>query len=408
MARISADSEWRLGWRIVSACAIANATGISLLFYSYSLFIKPMEADFGLTRGEAGVVQSLVILAALGAPIIGRLVDRTGFHGMFLACTLAMAAVEVGLARWGNGFAAMALGNAAIGFIGGGSSTVLLTRPISAHFRRWRGFAFGCVGVGISLTTLFVPRWLEGVIASAGWRQGYYMLALIALVIGLPLVLALMPRTAALQGDAAAAPAAAPAAGPIDRAFLRSRDFWLITAAAVLANLATSGVIGQLSPMLQESGLAPRQAAWGITTFALGQFIGKLGGGWLLDRHDPRIVAAAITVAATGAFVLLLGAGAALGLLLCATGLLGLLQGADISIFSYFIARRFPISQYGTVFGTMHGIGWIGTAASLIGYGASFGYAHGYWLAQSVAIVLLLACAGVILMIRLPAAAATD
>lgn len=395
MARFSADSEWRLGWRIAGASAIANATGISLLFYSFSLFIKPMEADFGLTRGQAGVVQSLVIMAALGAPVIGRLVDRTGFHLMFLACTLGMVAVEVGLARWGNGFGAMALGTALIGFIGGGSSTVLLTRPISAHFVRWRGFAFGCVGVGISITTLFVPRWLEGVIATDGWRQGYYMLAIIALVIGLPLVLMLMPRSASVRGDAAAA-------GPIDRAFLRSRDFWLITAAGVLTNLATSGVIGQLSPMLQESGLAPRDAALGITTFAVGQFFGKLGGGWLLDRYDPRIVAAAFTVSATGSFVLFLIAGPVLGILLCATALLGLLQGADVSIFSYFIARRFPISQYGTIFGAMHGIGWIGTAASLVGYGASFGYAHGYWLAQSVAIGLLVLSAGVIMMIRFP------
>lgn len=395
MALFSADSEWRLGWRIAAASAIANATGISLLFYSFSLFIKPMEADFGLTRGEAGVVQSLVILAALGAPVIGRLVDRTGFHLMFLACTLGMVAVEIGLARWSNGFAAMALGTALIGFIGGGSSTVLLTRPISAHFVRWRGFAFGCVGVGISITTLFVPRWLEWVIATQGWRQGYYMLAGIALVIGLPLVLMLMPRSASVQGDA-------PARSPIDRAFLRSRDFWLITAAGVLTNLATSGVIGQLSPMLQESGIGPGQAALGITTFAIGQFIGKLGGGWLLDRFDPRIVAASFTLSAIGSFALFLSAGPVLAVLLCATALLGLLQGADISIFSYFIARRFPISQYGTIFGTMHGIGWIGTAASLIGYGASFGYAHGYWLAQSVAIALLLVCAGVILMIRLP------
>lgn len=395
MALFSADSEWRLGWRIAGASAIANATGISLLFYSFSLFIKPMEADFGLTRGQAGVVQSLVVLAALGAPVIGRLVDRTGFHLMFLACTLGMVAVEVGLARWGHGFAAMALGTALIGFIGGGSSTVLLTRPISAHFVRWRGFAFGCVGVGISITTLFVPRWLEGVIATQGWRQGYYMLAAIALVIGLPLVLMLMPRSASVRGDLAAS-------GPIDRAFLRSRDFWLITAAGLLTNLATAGVIGQLSPMLQESGIGPRQAALGITTFAMGQFFGKLGGGWLLDRYDPRIVAAAFTVSATGSFVLFLIAGPVLGILLCATALLGLLQGADVSIFSYFIARRFPISQYGTVFGAMHGIGWIGTAASLVGYGASFGYANGYWLAQSVAIVLLLICAGVILLIRFP------
>jgi len=41
--RIPADSEWHLGWRIVLACAVANGTGVSLLFYCFSLFLIPMS-----------------------------------------------------------------------------------------------------------------------------------------------------------------------------------------------------------------------------------------------------------------------------------------------------------------------------------------------------------------------------
>ena len=75
MSAAPADSEWQVGWRIVLACAVANGTGIALLFYCFSLFLIPMSTDLGLTRTDTGIVQSLIITAVLGAPVIGRLTD---------------------------------------------------------------------------------------------------------------------------------------------------------------------------------------------------------------------------------------------------------------------------------------------------------------------------------------------
>ncbi len=387
-------SEWRLGWRIAGASALANATGISLLFYTFNMFLLPMAADLGLSRGQTGTVQALVILAALGAPVIGRLADRLGWHAVFLVCTLAMGAIELSLARWGNSFAALAIGTGLIGFIGGGSSSVLLTRPINAHFRRYRGLALGMVGVGISVTTVFVPPLLQQVIAGQGWRQGYVVLAGIAIVLGLPLVLWLMPRGASTRGGAAGA-------APGDSSWLKTRDFWLMALANVLANVATSGAISQLSPMLQDKGLTAGAAALGISAFAVGQFVGKLGGGWLLDRVEPRLVASVLTGIPALAFVLLLYGPAEAAPLYFAAALLGLLQGADVSIFAFFVAHRFDVARYGTIFGALHGLGWIGTAAGAIGFGVSYDLAHGYWFAQALSVGFLVLAAAVIPLIRL-------
>ena len=386
-------SEWTDGWRIVAAAALANATGISLLFYTFNLFVLPMAADLHLTRGQGGEIQAMIIAAALGAPVIGRLADRLGFHWLFLACTLAMVATELALWRWGNSFAALALGTAVIGFIGGGSASVLLTRPVNAHFTRYRVLALGMVGTGISLTTIFVPSWLQSVIATQGWRTGYLVLAAIALVLGLPAVLALMPRNATTRG--------APAAAPLGRDYLRNRDFWLLVAANFCVGIATASAIGQLSPMLQERGLSPASAALGISSFAVGQFIGKLGGGWLLDRYDPRLVAALLNALPTIGFVLLLTQHGAFAPLMLAVGLIGVLQGADVGIFAYFVAHRFDVARYGTIFGALHGIGWIGTALGVIGVGLSYDRFGGYWAAQLAAIGLLLIAALLIPLVRL-------
>ncbi len=392
--------EWTTGWRIVAAAALANATGVSLLFYTFNLFVLPMAADLHLTRGQGGVIQSMIITAALGAPVIGYLADRLGFHWLFAACTLAMAATELAMWQWANSFAAMALGTALIGFIGGGSATVLLTRPVNAHFARHRGLALGLIGTGISLTTVFVPPWLQAFIADEGWRSGFLVLALIAVVLGLPAVLALMPRNAQSRGVPATASPAAPAA-PANRDYLRSRDFWLLVAANVCIALATAATISQLSPMLQERGLSAAAAALGISSFAAGQFIGKLGGGWLLDRFDPRVVAALLNALPTLGFVLLLSQHGNFGMLMLAAGLIGMVQGADIGVFSYFVAHLFGAQRYGTIFGALHGIGWIGTAAGVIGAGLSYDRFGGYWAVQLAAIGLLLAAAALIPLVRL-------
>lgn len=397
MSLFATDSEWHKGWRIAAASALANATGISLLFYTFNMFLLPMEHDLGLTRAQTGSVQALIITAALGAVVIGRLADRLGFHLLFLACTALMASVELGLARWGNGFWALALGVAVIGFIGGGSSSVLLTRPINAHFRRYRGLALGMVGVGISLTTVFVPPWLQGVIATQGWRQGYVMLAAIAVLLGLPLALLLMPRGASVHS--------APVAGPDeagDRDFLRSRDFWLMVTANVFASAATSGSISQLSPMLQAKGLDAATAAYGLSSFAIGQFVGKLGGGWLLDRFEPRLVAALLTLVPTLSFVVFLWSGAMILPLMIAAGLLGMLQGADVSIFGFFVAHRFDVRRYGTIFGILHAIGWLATAGGIIGFSTSFARFGSYAAPQAASIAMLLVSAALIPLIRFP------
>ena len=398
MTRSAMPSEWAAGWRIVAAGALANATGISLLFYTFNLFVLPMAADLHMTRAQGGIVQSMIITAALGAPVIGWLADRQGFHRMFLACTLLMAATELALWRWADGFAALALGTALIGFIGGGSATILITRPVNAHFKRNRGLALGLVGTGISLTTVFVPPWLQGVIAADGWRQGFLMLALFALVLGLPAVLALMPRNASTH--------ASPEAnrGPANHDHLRSRDFWLLAAANFCAAIATSATLSQLSPMLQERGLSAATAAWGISSFAAGQLFGKLGGGWLLDRFDPRRVAVVLNVVPTLGFVLLLTQHGTFLPLMLATGLIGLLQGADIGIFSYFVAHRFDIARYGAIFGALHGLGWIGTAIGVVGAGWSFDRFGGYWVVQLTAIGLLFVAALLFPLLRLPLA----
>lgn len=400
MSEATSDSEWTLGWRIVAGTAIANATGISLMFYTFSMFLIPMAQELHLSRGQTGMVQALIITAALGAPLIGRLADLYGFHRVFIGATVIMAGIELTQARLMHSLGILAATVALSGIVGGGASAVLLTRPVSAHFRRYRGMALGMVAAGASISTIFVPPVLQQVIDTWGWRNGFLSLAMISFAIGLPLVLLLMPRGAAMAA-AAPPPLVGGAGGKNDAAFLKERDFWLMTAANFLAAVAISGAISQLSPMIQDEGLSAGTAALGLSAFAVGQLIGKLGGGWLLDRFEARLVALALIVLPSFGFVLFLGEEGMASAVLLACGLLGILQGADVGIFAYLVARRFGPLRYGTVFGALHGFGWIGTALGIVGFGITFDRFGSYAPIQLGSIGLLLAAALLFLPLRL-------
>ncbi len=395
--RIPADSEWHLGWRIVLACAVANGTGVSLLFYCFSLFLIPMSPELGLTRTDTGLIQSLIVTAVIGAPVIGRLTDRFGFRPVWLACTLSMIAIGLAQALWAYDFWSMAATVALAGFVGGGSSSVVLTQPVNAHFRKYRGRALGMIGVGVSLTTIVVPPLLQMVIAES-WRWGFLTLAAISGLIGLPAVLLLMPRQAGARPVSAR-----PGPMPHDWSFVRERDFWLLSGGNMIAGITTGGAVSQLAPMVAEHGLSPLAVGLGVSFFAAGQLLGKLGGGFLLDRFDPRRMAILMTLIPGLGFLAFTQADPGMmALVLAACAMIGALSGADVDIYAYFVARRFGFERYGAVFGALHGLGWIGTVAGITLFSRSFTQFGSYAPAQFAAIGLLIGAAMLLSPVRLP------
>lgn len=391
------ESEWQVGWRIVLACAVANGTGIALLFYTFSMFLIPMTADLGIARSDAGLIQSLIVTAVLGAPVIGRLTDLFGFRTMYVACSLTLVGVGLAQALWVSGFWSLATTILIAGFVGGGSSSVVLTQPVNAHFRKFRGRALGLVGIGVSLTTIMIPPLLQLVIAE-NWRWGFLMLASLTGLIGLPAVLLLMPRQIGKR------PVRTARSGlPHDWSFLKVRDFWLLALANMIAGIATGGAISQLAPMIAERGLSAATAALGVSAFAAGQFVGKLGGGYLLDRFEPRLMAVLMTLIPSLGFVVFLQADPGMAVLvLAACAMIGALSGADIDIYAFFVARRFGLGSYGSVFGALHGLGWIGAVAGITLFSRTFTQTGSYAFAQYAAMALLLTAALLLTPVRLP------
>lgn len=400
----SIPDEFRTGWRILLACSVAAGTGITLVFLNFSMFILPLSRDLGVSRGELGAVQALIITAAIGSPVVGRLADLFGVRRVYFASTVLMAAVHLLTASQASNIYHMGMATAALGFIGVGTSSVVMTRPINAHFREHRGKALGLMAVGVSLVSMVSPPVLQWVMEICSWRAGFAAMAVAALLIGIPTVAALLPESGRVgSGIGANRKADAPA----DRRFLRERDFWLLTLSLIFMSLATAGTISQLAPMIQDEGLDASVAALALTFFAGGQFVGRLGGGWLLDRFEPRRVSFALTLAPAIGFVVLLTTAGLVPAALLAAAIIGLQQGAELDIFSYFIGRRFDVARYGTIYGALVGLGWIGNVGGLLGMGKIYDLYGSYAPGQALGIAALVISATLVLLVRLPEPAKT-
>lgn len=397
--------EFRDGWRIVLGCSVAVATGVVLLFFTFSMFLLPLAADLGVTRGELGAIQALIVTAAIGSPVVGRLSDVFGFRPVYFACLAMVVLIEVMVALFASSLTHLAVAIAAIGFFGVGSTAVVLTRPVNAHFREHRGTALGLVAVGASITTMMVPPLLQAVMDLHGWRGGFLTLAGISAFVGAPAVALLLPGGGRAGSGIGRKAAAAQAS---DWTFLRERDFWLLTLALITMSLATAGAISQLSPMIQEEGVGPATGALALSLFAMGQFVGRLGGGWLLDRFEPRRVAFLLTLLPAVGFLILFATAGAVPAALLAAAIIGLQQGAELDIFAYFVARRFDVARYGTIYGALVGLGWIGNAGGIVGIGMLHDATGSYTTAQALGVAALALSALLVLPVRLPPVAGAD
>jgi MFS family permease len=390
------ESEWTVGWRIVLGCALASGTGIVLLFFTFNMFVLPLAQELGVTRGEIGAIQALIVTAALGAPVIGRAADIWGFKPVYLICAGLVVIGEVISALYASSILHMGITVLLLGFVGVGSTAVVTTRPVNAHFSRYRGRALGLVAVGVSITAFIAPLVLEPILETYGWRGGFLALAASTLLVGIPAVALIVPASAS-QAHTARVVGQKP-----DWSFLRHRDFVLMGLAIMVMGAATSGFVGQLSPMIQEEGFTAQVGALAVSAFAIGQFAGRLGGGWLLDKFRAQTIAVILTIGPGSGFLLLIFSDQLFWAAILAAGMIGLQQGAELDVFAYFVARRFPIAQYGTVYGALHGVSWIGNAIGLAGVGLLHDHFGSYTLAQAIGMAALALGAMLVGAIRLP------
>jgi MFS family permease len=337
------------GWVIAASLFVTLFFVFGGGFNTSGVFFAPMRAHFGWSSARMSSLQTILALTAgVTVPIFGWLLDHLEARIVMSGGVLVTGGAFV-LASRADSFGALALAYVGLG-IGIAAATLLPSGLVIANwFKERRGTALGIVTSGTSVGGMVMTLVAARTIEAAGWRAGFIALAIPTFVIAAPVV-ALIVRTRPPGEEPSGAPAANPLAGLDVGAALRSRAFWMVSAAQYCYSLAGAGATLHTVPYLIRSGFHPDRAAQLFSiTFALAS-AGKFLMGYAGDVLSGRVaLALTLALAAVGQLLVL---GTHSDLMLGGYELLyGTMSGAPLALIPMVVAESFGLKRFGSVSG---------------------------------------------------------
>ncbi len=288
MNKLENDNKFFQGWIMVAACFVLLSLYAGAGFYTFSIFIKPLEESFGWSRSAISFAMSIYMMChGLVAPIIGHLTETYGpkkvmsFFAAGTGTAFILVSFTNSLWHFYGGYFMPSFMNTGIGYI-----------PVSSVLARWfvrkRGTAIGVAMVGFAAGGLIMTHLVSHINQYLGWRISFLFMGILVWAISLPLTFFVIkgsPSEVGLtpDGDESEIPERsfskkAEQGWPLRQA-LRSRAFPWIFATFLLAPFAQLGILQHQVPILFEFGFSEATAATALgLTAGLGG-VGKLAFG---------------------------------------------------------------------------------------------------------------------------------
>ncbi|MFH2133540.1 MAG: MFS transporter [bacterium] len=284
------------GWWIVLSCFMLLFLFAGAGFYSFSIFIKPLEADFGWSRSQISLAMTIyMVVSGLMAPLVGLMTEKYGPRRVMSLFAVGFGATFI-LVSLTEALWFFYLAYALLAFMSAGVSFVPVSTVLARWFVKRRGTALGIAMLGISMGGLIMAPLIESLNTTYSWRTAFVFMGILVWVIGLPMTLFVIkghPRDVGMLPDNGL-PLEIPADGETASAWpeveigetgwplrsaLRSRTFWCVVATFILAPAAQMGVLQHQVPLITNIGISGTAAAAALGfTAGLGG-IGKLSFG---------------------------------------------------------------------------------------------------------------------------------
>ncbi len=381
--------EFRRGGRDLAGATIGLACGFACYGPITSFFFRALEHEFHWSKVAAAASLIGLSASALCLPFAGMLLDRFGVRRVAVGSALLLAACFLWLSRMDGSLGAFYAASTALAVVGAATGPVGYTRPISARFPISRGLALGIVLIGVSAGGVIMPLVIGPVIAEAGWRAAYGVLAAVAAVGGLLAFLLIRGPAADAEAQGAAAPMSVEASFT-PRQALGSGAFWLLAGAIFAISAAGLGFVSQFQSLAIEHGVAIPAIPALLSVLSGSLCVSRLFVGAALDRSLPhRVAALAVGLSGVGLAALLIP-----GSPLWLTGvMLGFGLGAELDLLSFFCARRFGLTHFGAIYGLLGVFYFAGLAAGGLAFAEVHDRTGSYGFALALAAGLMGAAA---------------
>ena len=376
-------TSWRsisYGWWLLAAAVLAQAVLTGVSFWSFGLYIQPLEGEFGWSRAQVSLGFSIALLiSGLIAPFVGKAVDVYGPRRVIIigaassAASYLLLTTTSALWEWYVFQSINAVFRQMIFFIP-------FTALIAIWFDRRRGAAIGILTTGFALGGAVLVPIMRVIIDAVDWDGSFLVSAALVGAIFLPLGLLIRNRPAdtrsAVDGgprSAAASTASSPPASLTLGQALRTPIFWLIAFAIAMLFYGLFGWTVHAIPYYESVGISPGWAAALFSIASGGSMLTRLAFGFLADRlGNIEAAGAGLTACLVLAMLVLFATGGStLGVaLFLPLFMIGAGGGPLLELL--LLTRAFGVANFGTILGAVAVVETIGLVMSPTAAGAIF------------------------------------
>jgi MFS family permease len=391
------------GWRVVLACFLVTLFIFGFGLYGQGVYVAELQRLRGWSASLiSGATTLTFLLSSIFAAFTHELVARFESKRLVLLGIVALAASMILLAfatePWQlyAAFVLMSLGWTSMG-------VVVIATIVSSWFVHRRGLAISIAFNGASCGGVVVAPLLLLLVEEIGFPVAMLAGTAIMVVVLVPVVVVWIEPSAPIRDlperqTRYPLPSQAPETqNNISRAMVvRRLAFWTISVPFALALMAQIGfIVHQIALLEPKIGRPGAGLAVALTTFMA--VIGRLCLGVVVDRLNPRLVAAASLVSQAAALLAIIQTDDA-SVLFAACAIFGFTIGNLITLPPLIIHREFDATAFTIVMG-------LSTAASgivgalgpgLIGLVRS--WSDGYEAALALCILLELVAAAIVLV----------
>lgn len=287
---------------ILLLCA-AVVTMTSMGISTFSLFLPPIEREFGLSRVLATVPYMVAMLGwAVGAVLFGKLADDFGARPVVLGGIVLMAAGFLGMGLSQNLWQLSLSYGVLVGMAMGACGLVILSLLVSKHYEsRGRGLAVSVIQTAPPLSPLLFAPVIYFLIRSYGWRTAALSAGALLAAVALPLA-CFGARDPAAVGGAGSGRVAWSACLP----YLRNRSMIYLFAVRFSCGVAFFQ-IAHLVALTMSKGFSAATGAKAVSVFGAAAVVSALLFGWLSDRYGrARMLSVSYLVRGVGTLLLAL------------------------------------------------------------------------------------------------------
>lgn len=322
------------------------------LIYAWSIFVAPLEAEFGWSRAQTSLVFTICMSAFCLGGIAAAQMRRHIQPGWIIIASGIIAGIGFYAASFTQALWQLYVFYGVFcGFAVGGAYNCLLS-IVPLHFPKHIGLINGLLLMFFGFGSLAFGPIVTALIAESGWRFLFKMLAIVfAVFFGVLSLIAKAPETSAGGNQKNLSEDEGVAIGDM----LRMKSFWLFFVWEVIIAAVGLGAIGHAASMAKDIQLSASLIPYAVGVLSAASGLGKLSSGVLSDKIG--VIKTAYFMTAIGlvgcALMLFCIQSASVFLLFSAFGLIGFAYGGGPSLNAAFVRTEFGSKNFSWSFSLM-------------------------------------------------------